>query len=340
MNARGTGLLLLLSAVLAQGSQGCRRGPRRPVVSGPSLLGGERGIDHVGVAVKDLREARQTYQQRLGFDRPISGRLPNGIDNVNFYFEDATYLETLTFYDRRKADWLAWFIDHFTEGGNFAVLSVRSANETAAFLRQRGFAMSPPSPGRIQVDLEGGKPGGTWQTLFFDRSPLPGSPLYFIEYPRESREDFLHQLEDPEVRRRSFHHRNTAVGIRAVWMAVPDLLAATRAYASLGLKEEEAFESPQLDARAQSIAAGRSHIILFSPRGDTGPVKEFLGRRGPGLLGMAIEVQSIQTAMQVIGQDTGDPQDLYAGRFGPSLLVAPKHAHGTWIEFFQPPTQK
>lgn len=329
MSGRGLALAVLWIV-------GCRGG-------GPpaaTLLGGELGLDHVGIVVRDLRAAQQTFQRRLGFERPIPGRLPNGIDNVNFYFEDATYLEALTSYDRQKADWLAWFLDRYGEGGNFAVLSVRAAEDTAAFLTQRGFPMAPPSAGRIAI--EGGRPGGTWRTLFFQRSPLPGSPLYFIEYPAGPRAEFLRKLRDPAIRRRSFYHRNTAVGLRAVWMAVPDLAAATRVYTAIGLRAGPRLPSAPLGAEAQVLEAGPGrHVVLFSPSGGGGgggPVRAFLDRRGPGVLGVSVAVRALDTARAVVGegmQESAGPLPPYAGPFGPSVLVPERAAHGTFIEFVQ-----
>lgn len=326
MSPRGPALLL--GALL-----GCEASPK-------GLLGGERGLDHVGVAVRDLRAAQDSFQRRLGFERPIPGHLPNGLDNVNFYFEDATYLEALTPYDPAKADWLAWFLAHHGEGGNFVVLSARSASDTAAFLRQRGFATAAPTEGSIQI--EGGRPGGRWRTLFFDRSPLPGSPLYFIEYPKGPRAKFLQQLEDPAIVRRSFYHRNTAVGLRAVWLAVADLDEAVRRYAAIGLPPGRPWESAALHARGQVLFAGRGALLLLSPSGP-GPVQDFLARRGPGVLGFSIAVRELKTAQQVVAKGLALPparpaaSALYAGAFGNSFLVS--DVHGAYVEFTEAATR-
>lgn len=326
---------LLLAAALA--GVGCRdrraAAPADLAPAAPSLLGGERGVDHVGLAVTDLRAAARTFQQRLGFERPIPGHLPNGIDNVNFYFEDATYLELLTCYDRQKADWLAWFLDRYTEGGNFVVLSVASAADTAAFLRGRGVPTEAPSAGSIEI--QGGRPGGTWRTLFFQRSPLPGSPLYFIEYPRDARADFLRKLEDREVRRLSFRHRNTAVGIRAVWLAVRDLEGAAAAYAAIGLERGPAVSVERLGARGVAFRAGLGQLLLLSPTAADGPVAAFLGRRGPGVLGMSIEVRDLAAAQRAVSEGTGRTLAAYAGPLGRSILVEPQDAHGAYLELFQ-----
>src|SRR6202044_1867650 len=103
-----------------RGSDGSGSPPTGAGGATSDLLGGERGLDHVGVAVKDLDAATRAYHDVLGFDRPTEGKLPNGLRNVNYYFADSTYLETLTYWDRGKAEWLASFTDKH-EGGLFAV---------------------------------------------------------------------------------------------------------------------------------------------------------------------------------------------------------------------------
>ena len=51
-----------------------------------TLLGGEVGIDHVGIAVRDLAAATRVYTEVLGFGLPQHGKLPTGIQNTNFFF--------------------------------------------------------------------------------------------------------------------------------------------------------------------------------------------------------------------------------------------------------------
>ena len=76
----------------------------------------------------------------------------------------------------------------------------------------------------------------------------------------------------PAVVRRSFYHRNTAVGIGAVWMAVAELKAATAAYERVGLIAQGAASFPELDADVRTLAAGRGQVLLFAPRQAAGPV--------------------------------------------------------------------
>ena len=223
---RGALGLMLGAAALAAG---CRRAaPHSPTSTVPAstppaidpaisatLLGGERGLDHVGLAVKDLDAATHVYHDLLGFSRPIEGKLPNGIRNVNYYFTDATYLETLVHWDRARAPWLAQFTDQHT-GALFGVLAAHSPEASTAFLAKRGIKASEPYSGTIEVTgqgaAEGAAPEEKWQTFFLPEGLLPGNPLYFISYRRAPRDEFLRKLQSRDVRR-LLYHENTALGL-------------------------------------------------------------------------------------------------------------------------------
>ena len=154
------------------------------------LFGGETGLDHVGVAVKDLDMAERAYTE-LGFGLGQRGTLPNGLKNLNYYFADNRYVELMTYWDKDKADWLARFLEK-TEGANFVLFSVFSMDETRALLEAKGYQLGTTTPGRIDAP---GVVAGTdplWHTLFFaPPSPLPGGRVGFIAYRRDRREHTL-----------------------------------------------------------------------------------------------------------------------------------------------------
>jgi catechol 2,3-dioxygenase-like lactoylglutathione lyase family enzyme len=303
-----------------------------------TLFGGERGMDHVGVAVPDLEAAARTYQEKLGFSKPQTGRLPNGIRNVNFYFADATYLEILTHYDRGKATWLADFTDQHS-GALFLVLAAYSPEATAAFLAPRGLRISKPVSGTIQTAADRAMPEEKWKTFAYERSPLPGDPLYFIAYGRPGREAYLEKLKDRRVRR-VLYHDNTALGLHAVWLAVPDLEPATRAFTAAGFTAGRRFDDPRLHAKGQVIEAGQGAIYLLASATPDGAIAQFLRRRGgPGLAGLTIEAGSADAAARLIGGKTGRTFATYAGLLGPSVLIPPELTHGVWLEFAEKPAR-
>lgn len=303
-----------------------------------SFLGGERGLDHVGIAVVDLDATTHAYHDLLGFSRPTEGRLPNGIRNVNYYFADATYLETLVYWDRTKASWLAQFTDKH-QGGFFAVMSAFSVQSTGAFLAQRGIKVSAPYSGTIQTAGEDAMPEEKWQTFFLPNGVLPGDPLslYFIAYKRGPRDEFLHKLENPKLRKQLFH-KNTALGLRAVWYAVPDLAAAAKAYESIGLSRHRAFKDEELGADGQVLIAGTAEgeVRLLAPNTPNGVVSKFIAERGgPGILGVTLLAGNINTASSVIAAGTGVPMPIQQGMEGMSFRVPPELAQGVYLEFTQ-----
>ena len=325
---------------------GCHRSPANPAASdagrptisterAATLLGGERGLDHVGIAVKSLEDATHAYHNVLGFSRPIEGKLPNGLRNVNYYFADATYLETLVYWDRDKAPWVAAFTDKHS-GALFAVLSAFSPEASAQFLATRGIKVGKPFSGTIQTAGEDAMPEEQWKTFFLPEGLLPGNPLYFISYRRAPRDEFLGKLEDPKARR-MLQHKNTALGLRAVWFAVADLAAATRAYESIGLPRGRTFDDPALGADGQVFGAGAGEIWLLAPSSPEGKVARFLRERGgPGIIGVTLEAGSVAQAARVIGESTGAPITTYDGLLGPSIRVPPELTLGVWIRVRAP----
>ncbi len=296
-----------------------------------TLLGGERGLDHVGIAVRDLDEATKTYVDVLGFSRPQPGKLPNGIRNVNYYFGDATYLETLTYWDREKAGWLAAFTEKHS-GGVFAVLSAYSADATRSYLSARGITLGAVYPGTIETADEDAMPDEKWKTFFLPTGFLPGDPLYFISYSRAGREDYLAKLAEPQNRRK-LSHRNTALGVRAVWIAVANLGAATSMYESIGLARGRAFVDEALGVDGQIVAAGRGEIWLIAPRRGDGGAASFLAERGgPGIIGVTLQAGSVTRAAEVIGERTGRSFSTYQGVRGTSIRVPPELTEGVWLE--------
>ena len=351
MSARRTAVLCcaLLAATACKSRPADTRAPAAslappPDVDSTTLLGGERGLDHVGVAVKDLAAATHVYHDLLGFNRPTEGKLPNGIRNVNYYFTDSTYLETLVHWDRDRAPWLASFTDKHS-GALFAVLSARSPEGTTAFLAARGIRVGAPYSGSIEVT---GEPGGaprreTWQTLFLPNGLLPGDPLYFISYPRAPRQEFLRKLGSREARR-LFYHDNTALGLRAIWIAVPDIAEAARGYESIGLARRSRFSDASLGAGVQVFEAGAGEIWLVQPEAHEGKVNDFLEERGgPGIIGMTLMAGSIPAAHRLITERTNRSLPRFEGPYGDSFRLPPDMTLGVWIEFAQhlvPPAAK
>ena len=123
------------------------------------LAGSERGLDHVGIAVQDLAAARETFQQRLGFGILEDGKLPNGIQNTNYYFEDSPIWRLSMPWDPDKVRWLVEFLgpawngsttetnlpDHWSQTENVAwvATSARPQRGNAGDLGGLGLSAQP-----------------------------------------------------------------------------------------------------------------------------------------------------------------------------------------------------
>jgi hypothetical protein len=299
-----------------------------------SLLGGERGLDHVGVAVRDLDAARRAYAL-LGFANPQAGRLPNGLENVNFYFGNATYLELLTAYDKAKAAGVARFLDAEGAGAMFFVLAVFSAEETSRFLAKRGLVTGSPIPGRIETPGTPGDGLPMWHTLFVSAPAFAANPFFFIAYDRAIRNVTLKGIKDDSLRRRAFAHPNKALGITSVWLAVRDLDEARRQYLELGLVASAPVQQAYLGAHGVEMRAGQGSLLLLSPDGPDTRLAQFLGRRAAALVGLAVQVESVAWTQGLLQRRLATTLPAYRGSAGPAVLVPPERAAGTFVEFFE-----
>jgi hypothetical protein len=338
--------ILIAGALLALVA-GCRRAPpptapaapTTPAVPAPGaspagLLGGERGLDHVNLATTDLAAVVKTLEG-LGLGRPVRGRMPDGLENANFYFEDATYLEVLATTDAARTPWVPRFLAR-GPGLMKLVLVARSVDESAAFLRGRGVATALPRGGTIRTEGEQARGRGElWRKLLFDPSPLPCDCLFLIAYRPEDRAKVLRLVDDGSLRRR-FRHPNTARGLLAVSFAVADLDSAVRSFERIGLSAGERFTDARLAARGRRIQVGVGTILLLSPAAGSGPVARLLERRGgPALLGASLAVRELVTARRLAEAGAGRPLPEASGPLGRAVLVPPEVAHGAWLELVE-----
>ncbi len=294
---------------------------------------GGRGIDHVGVAVRDLMAARAAFADTLGFLATQSARLPTGLEHVTIWFSDTTYLELLTYYDREKAAEIVDILERY-EGGIFLGLHVGSAERAAEFLRSRGFDVEGPVSSTASLEGTGKTPVEMWRHVTFRRPAVPANAIFFIAYNQELREEVTRAY--PEFNPLNFtSHGNGATGIRSVWMAVRDLAAASAAYEGVGLAGGRQLDVPYLGAVAREIAAGKGEILLLAPARADGQVAGFLQQRGQGVMGVSLEVRELEAARQALADGTGWTFTAYDGVYGPSILVPPELSHGLWIEMVE-----
>jgi hypothetical protein len=130
-------------------------------------------------------------------------------------------------------------------------------------------------------------------------------------------------------------HVNTAKSLKSVWVAVNDLDAAVQAYTSLGIKLGEKTAVSQIKAVGITIEAAQSTILLLEPDAPDSITAAFLTQRGPGLIGMRIEVENLQTADYLIKANTRRHFEPHNGSLGESILLSAELTNGIWMELFQ-----
>jgi catechol 2,3-dioxygenase-like lactoylglutathione lyase family enzyme len=309
MRSRRTHALVLGTVVVA-GLAASRQS--RGSLDAGALLGTGHGLDHVIVIVRDLEEASRTYSETLGFALGTSGRLPGGIRNQLVAF-GPTYLELMSI-DAAQADQQNEIVRLLKEreGGYAFALDVSSAQRTAAVLRARN------------IDVVGPVDTGLWQTVAITRPVLPFQPMFFIEYA--AREGATPRPG----------HRNTAVRLHSVWIAVKDLGVAVRAYEGVGLRAGRQVRMPQLSASGREIDAGAGRILLVAPNDSTGSLSRYVAQYGEGVVGASIEVRDMQAARSLLQESTKQALPPFSGIHGRSILVPPAFCHGMWLELFRP----
>ena len=305
------------------------------------LLGIGRGIDHLVIAVRDLETSRGQFRDVLGFTMSAVGKHPGGTENCVAGFRNKGYLELLGVYDPNKEEDLTKFLER-NEGAVALGLAVSSAENTASFLRSKGFEVDGPMEGTITFDGVGEAPPAFWRWVGIKNAePAVRNVIFFIEYDDTARAAFRKKYPDavepsPRESASTANHPNTALRIASVWVAVEDLEKATQSYTSIGLRSVCELPFPQLNAIGREIEAGTGNIVLLQPEGLRGVTAEFLKQReAAGIVGVSLEITDLETTRNLLEKRTSLRLSPYAGNKQHSLLVPPEFASGIWIEMFE-----
>ena len=106
------------------------------------------GVDHVPVAVRDLKQAGETYR-KLGFALKPGTPHANGITNLHAKFPDGTEIELIT--APRATDALtSTYIEHLKQGEGPAFLALHARDQAAA-----GRMFPPEHPARRYIFFGG-----------------------------------------------------------------------------------------------------------------------------------------------------------------------------------------
>ncbi len=299
------------------------------------LLGQGWGVDHVGVAVRDLTKAQVDYE-RLGFKVSQGGHFPGGLFNSIIDFENKTYLELLTVRQAQSdaaeiAD-IADFVKKH-EGAVFLGLNVSSAKVAASYLRTQNFDVEGPDPGSRMKEGETKPPPPQWYLVSTADKPAPNKlgfsvPIFLIEYLSRDRYD--------KARREShIVHPNTAIGIHAVWFAVHDLKSQLHTLRDAGFKADESRDVQLLGAHGRELKAGSGAMILLGSSDKSRVLRKYLSDYDEGIIAVSVEVSDLLKAQRMAESVVGSKIDIYKGTYGQSFLLSPDVTHGVCLEVFQ-----
>ncbi|MBM3597482.1 MAG: VOC family protein [Alphaproteobacteria bacterium] len=274
------------------------------------------GIDHCVILVRDLDAAAATYR-KLGFTLSPRGfhSAHMGSANHTLMLQD-DYFELLGIIsptDHNKK----WrnHLDQNGEGLTAIALATDDADKACHEIRDMGMTATDPIAFSRPVDLPG---GGKAEAAFRVTQLPPGSfagAEVFVCGHLTRQNVWLPVLQD---------HANTAQGLAAVIMAAADPERAAQAWTRVFGK---AAVSPIEGGLAVKI--GKTPLEIITP---TRATERYVGV-APGrlerdrLLGLAFRVRDLAKARASI--DMG----IRTVKIGDSVIVAPREACGTLIEF-------
>jgi len=283
-------------------------------------------LDHVGVGVRDLAQATQSFTA-LGFVVVPGGRHPGGTENNAIFFPDGSYLELLAVHDPAKAAEMAATINK-REGALFAGLRVSSAAATAATLKSGGLPVVGPTAGTIKLPTDSGPPPDRWWAVQLGDPTWPNSAFFFLEYePR-----FVAQVAEGFRMQGGYAHPNSARSVHAVWLASPDFEPTAAALQKTGMQLDSPRHVSELGGEARIARLQPGAIVVLRPGGKQGPVQEFVNAATNGVMGVTIAVTSLDSVQKALKSAPGKLTK-YDGLFGRSVLLRPEGAHGIWLEF-------
>jgi catechol 2,3-dioxygenase-like lactoylglutathione lyase family enzyme len=301
------------------------------------LLGQGRGVDHVGVGVRDLTKAQRDFEQ-LGFKVSEGGHFPGGLFNSVINFQNKTYLELVSVKELQgntgsqgDAVGIADFVKKH-EGAMFLGLNVSSAKVAASYLKTQNFDIEGPDAGSIMKEGETNPPPPQWYSVGTPDRPTANKlrfslPIFFVEYLPTDWYDKARKEGRTE-------HPNTAISIHAVWFAVHDLKSQLRTLRDAGFEADESRDVRLLGAHGRELKAGSGAMNLLETSDKSGVLQKYLSDHDEGIIALSVEVSDLPEARRMAESVMGSKIEIYKGTYGQSFLLSPDVTHGVWLEMF------
>jgi hypothetical protein len=222
-------------------------------------------IDHLVIVVKDLQQAANDYQQ-LGFTVVPGGKHPVGSHNVLISFADGSYLEVIAFY-RVAIDHRWWQPLHKGERLVDYCMQTDDLQGDTLKLRDAGVAINDPVP---------------WSRTRPDGYELKWI-LSLATGSHRGVAPFLIQDVTPRNERipQQFDHKNAAVGIDTVTIAVDELSQVGRWYSAVLGQSGKPILRTELGAEGLSFSIRQHTVEFLKPSNASSPLINWISTYGP-----------------------------------------------------------
>ncbi len=224
-----------------------------------------KGIDHLVIVVRDLGQAATDYEQ-LGFTVVPGGKHPVGSHNVLIAFSDGSYIELIGFY-RDAPDHRWWQPLQTGERLVDYCLQTDDLQGDTEKLRAAGLAINDPVP---------------WSRTRPDGYELKWI-LSLATGSHRGIGPFLIQDITPRNERipRQFDHKNGAVGIGTVTIALDELTQVERWYSAALAQRGKPVAPSELGAEGLRFQIGPHSMEFLMPSNPSSPLADWLRTYGP-----------------------------------------------------------
>ena len=239
-----------------------------------------KGIDHLVIVVQELDQAAKDYEQ-LGFTVVPGGKHPVGSHNALIAIADGSYLEIISFY-RESLDHRWW--NPLQQGERLVDYCMQTDNLPADTkkLRDAGVAINDPVP---------------WSRTRPDGYELKWI-LSLATGSHRGVAPFLIQDVTPRQERipQTFDHKNGAVGIGTVTIAVGELTLIERWYQRTQGDDGTAIKNEQLSARGRRYKIGPHTLDFLLPLEPQSPLVNWMRIFGPSPYAATLQSHSASPA--------------------------------------------